>query len=384
MQFPQKCSSVFFLGVFSLMGLFCFSIPAEESKEVKIPSIPEWASSQINETFLRFQEWKGNDEVVVFPLVTDVHSETHRNATANGDPLQIDWSDTKNHVYIAQQAAVVFSADFMVDLGDIGIDRYSDYVPSQPEDLFWRLAAQLRLYQDFTAIPVFFCIGNHDHGPDQFTISSRIYGETFNLPTLRRGIPITTGPNFDYGIYDIPEKRTRVFFLNSSEEGYYGFSKAQLQFLADHLQMSPGWTAVICQHFCVDRSVGVWLSAPHIRANRGEIWTAILKAFLHNEAGSIEGITWNFTQNHDCRLAGCLVGDSHYDNQGNAEGFNNVITQGFGRVLEQNMPKGAVSTPYDPSYETLIDVAVIKPEKRKMKLFRIGAGGLSRDREFSF
>ena len=388
MQSSPKFSSLFILVLSCVNSVvlvfFCYSEAADQHND-PAGQIPVWASDQINETFKRFQSWKGSDQVVVFPMVTDVHSETHRNATANnGDPAQIDWNDTKNHVYIAQQAALIFGADFIVDLGDIGIDRYDDYTPSKPEDLYWRLAAQLRLYQDFTAIPVFFCIGNHDHGPDHFAISNRIYGETFNLPTLRRGVPITTGSDFDYGFYDIPEKTTRVFFLNSSDEGYYGFSREQLQFFADNLRMPPGWTVVICQHFCVDRSVGIWLSAPHIRANRGEIWTAIVKSFLHNQAGSLDGITWDFTQNSDCRLAGCFVGDSHYDNQGNAEGFNNIITQGFGRVLEQNMPEGAINTQYDPGIETLIDVAVIKPKKRELKIFRIGAGSSSRDRVFSF
>ncbi len=372
------------------LGFLCFVffvqvIRGDEAAGREFPPIPDWAENEIEAAYTRFKTWNGNDEdVVVFPIVTDLHSETHRNATVNGDPGKIDWSDTKNHVYIAQQAAVKFGADFMVDLGDIGIDRYTDYVPSKPEDIYWRLAAQLRVYQDFTAVPVFFCIGNHDHGPDQFTISNRIFGETFNLPTLRRGVPIKTGPDFDYGYYDIPKKSTRVFFLNSSDGAYYGFSQEQLQFLADSLRLPSGWTAVICQHFCVDRSIGVWLKASHIRANRGDVWTAILQAFLHNQAGQADGVTWDFTQNSDCRLAGCLTGDSHYDNQGSIDGINHIISQGFGDVLKENMPDGAVNTKFDRLTETLIDVAVIKPGTRELKIFRIGAGGAERDRSFSF
>jgi hypothetical protein len=355
-----------------------------EASDAGLEPIPDWASAQIETTLARFKAWKGNDEVVVFPMIADLHSETHRNATINGSPEKIDWSDSKNHVYIAQQAAVRFGADFMIDLGDIGIDRYDDYTPSSPEDLYWRLAAQLKLYQNFTTVPAFFCVGNHDHGSDRFFISDRVFGETFNLPTLRRGIPIKTGPNFDYGFYDLSEKKTRVFFLNSSDEAYYGFSRAQLQFLADNLRLPPGWTAVICQHFCVDRSIGVWLKASHIRANRGEIWTAILLSFLHNESGEADNVVWDFTRNNDCRLAGCLTGDSHYDNQGTVKGINFVITQGFGDVLEENMPEGAVNTKFDRAYKTLIDVAAIKPSKREMRIFRIGAGGAERDRNFSF
>lgn len=369
--------------------VFCFvvfvgNIVAESTDDTGLKPIPDWAEKEIETTLARFLKWKGDDETVVFPMVTDVHSETYRNATKNGDPKEIDWSDNKNHVYIAQQAAVKFNADCLVDLGDIGIDRYADYVPSKPEDIFWRLAAQLRLYQDFTAVPVLFCIGNHDHGPADFLISDRVFGETFNLPTLRRGVPVKTGRDFDYGYYDISEKKTRVFFLNTSDDSYYGYSCEQLQFFADNLQLPDRWTAVICQHFCVSRSTGIWLSAPHIRANRCEIWEAILQGFLHNQTGELDGVTWDFTNNHDCRLVGSLTGDSHFDNQSTINGVNHVITQGFGAVLEENMPEGAINTKFKSSCQTLIDVAAIKPEKRELRLFRIGAGGAQRDRTSSF
>ncbi len=377
------CWAYLFSAIFFFI-ILAEPITADANDNSELKSIPDWAEKEIESTLTRYLTWKGNDKTVVFPIVTDVHSETHRNATTHGDPCEIDWSDNKNHIYIAQQAAVRFNADFLVDLGDIGIDRYADYVPSKPEDVIWRLAAQLRVYQDFTSLPVLFCVGNHDHGPDQFTISNRVFGEIFNLPTLRRGVPIKTGPDFDYGYYDIPEKTTRVFFLNTSDGAYYGYSREQLQFLADNLRLPLGWTAVICQHFCVNRSVGIWLSAPHIHANRGETWEAILLGFLHSQSGESDGVTWDFTGNRDCRLAGSLTGDSHYDNQGTINGINHVITQGFGTVQEQNMPNGAINTKFDASNQTLVDIAAIKPEKRELKLFRIGAGGVQRDRSFSF
>lgn len=360
------------------------SLMSDEPESPVLTPIPDWAESQIAETLARFQEWRGSDQTVLFPIVTDVHSETHRQGTVNGDPEQLDWSDTKNHIYIAQHAAVAFGADFIADLGDFGIDRYADYVPSTPEDLYWRVAAQLHIYQNFTAVPVLHAIGNHDHGNDHARFSNRVFGETFNVPTFLRGVPIKTDPDFDYGYYDIPEKKTRAFFLNSSDEGYYGYSTAQLQFMADNLRMPEGWTALLCQHFCVERSIGIWNSAPHIRANRGELWTEILRSFLTGTKGESEGVVWDFTGNKDCRLAGCFCGDSHYDNQGKVDGILHVISQGFGDVLPENMPEGAVNTKFDRASCTLIDVVAIKPEKRQIKIFRIGAGGEARDREFDF
>ena len=383
----DKCYFSHWKVLFSLIFYFVLlsaPVSADDPDDRGLKEIPKWAENEIEMTYTRFLEWKGDDETVVFPIVTDVHSETHRNGTVNGDPEEIDWSDNKNHIFIAQRAAARFNADCLVDLGDIGLDRYSDYVPSKPEDVYWRLSTQLRVYQDFTAVPVLFCIGNHDHGPADFFVSDRVFGETFNLPTLRRGVPIKTGPDFDYGYYDLPEKKTRLFFLNTSDDAYYGYSREQLQFLADNLQLSDGWTVVICQHFCVGRSIGIWLSAPHIRANRGDVWEAILQGFLHNQAGETDGVTWDFTNNHDCRLVGSLTGDSHFDNQGTIDGVNYVITQGFGNVLEENMPEGAVNTKFESGNQTLIDVSAIKPAKRELRIFRIGAGGAERDRSFTF
>lgn len=362
-----------------LAFLFTVSISAQEAEEGGLKPIPGWAQSEIDLALARFQEWKGNDEVVAVPLVSDVHSEPRPDPTVNGDPEEPDWSDAKNHIYIAQRAAALFGADFMVDLGDIGMNS------GKPDSVYWRIAAQMRIYQDFTAVPVFFCIGNHDHGPDHAPmVSNRLFGEIFNLPTLRRGVPAVTGPDFDYGYYDLPEKKTRAFFLNTSDGAYYGYSREQLQFLADHLRLPAGWTVVVFQHFCVGTPLGAWKGYEDDHADRDDVWAAIVRGFLHNEAGETDGVTWDFTKNEDCRFAACITGDSHYDNQGTVGEILYVITQGFGGIHPNDMPDDAIKTAFDKSSQTLIDIAAIKPKTRELRIFRIGAGGAGRDRAFTF
>ena len=372
----------FVFPLFSLLipaFLFAVSISAQEADEGGLNPSPDWAQSEIDSTLERFRQWKGDDEVVAVPLISNVHSEPHPDPTINGDPAEPDWSDAKNHIYSAQQAAAQFGADFMVDLGDIGMNS------GKPDSVYWRIAAQMRVYQDFTAVPVFFCIGNHDHGPDHAPmVSSRLFGEIYNLPTLRRGVPVKTGPDFDYGYYDLPEKKVRAFFLNTSDGAYYGYSREQLQFLADHLQLPAGWTVVIFQHFCVGHPLGVWKGYEDTRAKRDEVWADILRGFLHNQAGETDGVTWDFTKNEDCRLVGCITGDSHYDNQGVVGEILHVITQGFGGIHPNDMPDGVVKTVFDKKSQTLIDIAAIKPKTRELKMFRIGAGGAGRDRAFTF
>ena len=38
--------------------------------------VPAWAKREIAMTLARYWAWKGEDESVVFPIVTDVHSKT--------------------------------------------------------------------------------------------------------------------------------------------------------------------------------------------------------------------------------------------------------------------------------------------------------------------
>ena len=57
----------------NLALFFTFFIAAMciQGQEIEIPA---WVDHEVNETFARFNEWRGDDQVVVFPIQTDVHS----------------------------------------------------------------------------------------------------------------------------------------------------------------------------------------------------------------------------------------------------------------------------------------------------------------------
>lgn len=115
------------------------------------------------------------------------------------------------------------------------------------------------------------------------------------------------------------------------------------------------------------------------------IYLALLKAFINKESGNIDDVSWDFTEvDQNCRLIGNLCGDSHFDNSNNNDGINFVISQGCGGVSEENRPEGCVYTQFDKATGMLVDVVAVKPSENKFKLFRIGAGGESRDREFIY
>ncbi len=335
--------------------------------------IPDGITAKIEETYKRFEQWRGTDPVIVFPLMTDIHS------FRPNLPSPPDFNDSKCHLLYGKTAAIKFNADFFADLGDIGLDHPTTH---NPENAQKRLAANLTIYKNFP-LPVLFCMGNHDHNNKSFYISSRDYGEMFNGMTKNKGVPLITGPNSDYGFYDIPGKKCRVFFLNTSDFGYYGFSENQLQFLADNLRLPEGSSAVVLEHYCVP-AIGHWNSFLDTKAQNEKIFIKILEARAANTKGSEKSVHWDFTQSRQVSLVGVICGDSHFDHQTKINGVHYIITQGYGGINPKEASQGSVHLRFDRSKDLLIDVAAIKPDKKIMKIFRIGAGGAERDREFKF
>lgn len=365
---------------------FLTSLRGQESKTTAVPAveIPSWVDTQIDETRTRFEAWRGADSVIVFPIVTDIHAaEPYFSNPPN-------FADTKYHILFAQRAAIRFGADFMADLGDIGFDRDKKWKPSTKEAALHRLEAQVNLYKDFP-LPVLFAMGNHDSGRaygsffSELKMTAEEYGALFNGMIKRRGTPLVTGPGDDYGYYDVPEKKCRVFFLNTSDSGEIGYSAEQLSFLADHLRMPENYCAVILQHICIHPTIGKWRPVRASTIPNGDLCIKILSDFIQGTKGGSENISWDFSSNKGTSLAGVISGHSHFNNQAVIDGINFVITQGYGTISDDNLPEGAdYIKKVDRRSTVLIDVAAIKPDKKEMKIFRIGAGGTDKDRTFHF
>ena len=347
-------------------------------------AVPAWVDQQIGEARARFDAWRGDDEVVVFPIVTDIHAA--RPLFANPP----DFRDTKYHVLFAQRAAHAFQADFLAELGDIGFDRDLKWQPSIKADAELRLEAQRNLFKDF-ALPALFCMGNHDNGRANGALCSELrltpkeYGTMFNGMTKKKGVPLVTSPGEDYGYYDLPGKKCRVFFLNSSDASEAGFSVPQVQFLADNLRLPPGTCAVVLQHRCIHPTIGKWRGNKPGSIKNGELAIKVLAAFRSGEKGEANGVQWDFTGNRDCSLVGSISGDSHFNNQALYHDIHFIITQGYGTVSTKDLPDNVdYVTPVDRTKTMLVDVVAIKPAQRDMMFFRIGARVPERDRAFKF
>lgn len=69
-------------------------------------AIPAWVDAQAQETFARFNAWKGDDVTVVFPVITDVHtSRRERNATELSLGKRSPIRDCSQNLFLTATAA---------------------------------------------------------------------------------------------------------------------------------------------------------------------------------------------------------------------------------------------------------------------------------------
>ncbi len=350
--------------------------PGADADKTPKPTLPDWATAQIDETFARFQEWKGDDVVFSFPTITDVHSPSPK------IEIPINWSDSKTHIFFMKAIGAKFGSDFIADLGDMGLD--SSW--TKPQDVAQaRLKTNALLYAD-SPIPVIFALGNHDHNSSgDYYVTSEEFGATFTAESKRRGLAMQTGPKDDYGFVDFPAKKCRLVFLNTSDEKYYGYSRAQLQFLADSLASTPtDYTVTIIEHFCVLFDIGHWTNCMDSKAFRDKLCMKIFDAFVAGTDGTEDEVSWNFSKRGPGALSCVFHGDSHFDHHAQINGVNYAITQGYGGCDPTKMAPGAVRREFNRGETMLIDVVAVKPEKREVRIFRVGIGGAEADRGFNF
>jgi len=348
---------------------------------------------QIDEAVARYRDWKGSDETVTFTYVTDVHS--YRGGLS--DPP--DYMDTKMHIPLELFTADLVDADFVADLGDMDFDTSGFNV----ENVAARLASELALYGSYRSRPIVFCCGNHDYsyvlkGLTRRPLDSRLFGETFCRLSSRAGFPGFAFGKEDasWGFYDMPAKKVRLFFLNSSDGGYYGHSKEQLDFLVKHASAVPdGWTIFTSHHFTAlpgyvrRRASG---KAPaEGRFPRIDTLAEIEIAMANGWKGGFGDVSWDFSsfKRRDVRFAGAICGDAHEDITAECEGAHCCVSQGYGKFAWERPTslRDLKTVPYEffkLDEQCLFEIVACKTAKRELHVFRVGAGGAKRDREWNY
>lgn len=339
--------------VLFLVFIFSLAVGKGQMKE-----IPAEVKDEIERVYERMVDYIGEDEVVVFPILTDLH------LTSSG---------AYNHIDYAVYADRLMNFDCIVNLGDIGLGvgvNNREQAAGLMRDVYER-------HNQYSGTTLF-VMGNHDlNDGHDYRVNPREWTSRFLVPQARKsGGKLTYQKT--YGYYDIERAKTRLIFLNTSDgdntensANYYNLSEKQLNWLVSSLVFKePGWSVAILSHYCLD-SIGFWKGFPEKMGHREEL-RGIMEAFAAKEKGSVGNVAWNFKSNASHYLVANFCGDSHFDNTVQKNNVRYVITQGYGGVGRQDVPEGGKK--WDRGGSMLIDVVVIKPVKQEFKMFRMGAG----------
>ncbi len=334
--------------------------------------VPEFVMRQAGETFQRYIEWKNGEETLVFPVITDVHTNDR---------------ETYRHVGYLAHTDRLFSYDFMVNLGDIGLNIGS---PHDDAGLSRQIVEWTR--SEMAEFPgVFLYVaGNHDwDGGEGTHLTSKYLSDVFQSPAHRYAdgnMHLVEGTV--YGYYDVPEKRVRMILLNSSATetlsgDYYCYGKKQLDWLTGLLNDTPiGMDVIILSHFMPHR-MGHWKPKHNIPRPATSILTHLLADYVNRRAGGEQEVTWDFTHASGS-LVGVVAGDSHVNNFICDDGVNYFVTQGYGNVGKENMQEGQRRAEFNYRESLCCDVVAVKLKSKEVRVFRIGAGGKEFDQEFTY
>ena len=328
------------------------------AREDKASNNKRFVKPQAKEAFQRFKAWKGKDDVLVFPILTDIHTCGRF---------------SYKHIGYASTVADIFNADFMALLGDIGLNTYPATVNAEyAQSIVDNTRDNMLKYKGMWL----FSPGNHDWdaGEGRYYTEEEL-SEIFQQPWQEKGGKnLHLMPGKTYGWYDIPQKNFRIIFLNSEAtrtkgEYYYCYGDEQLAWLDGLLEATPeGMNVLLLSHW-MPQPMGVWNAVSLTRVGK-EPYNKITD-LLASYAGKIN-------------LVGLFTGDSHVNNYTKKDGVNYYITQGYGWVSPDVMIPGQKHAVFDYRESLCIDVVAVKPATREVHTFRVGAGGPDFDYTFTY
>lgn len=332
--------------------------PMLEKRAWKKANSHQYVKPQVREALKRYQAWKGADETVCYVILTDVHTAGRY---------------TYLHYGYAAEAAKAFGADFMVNLGDIGLNAYPATVDAvYAKSVIDNTQAQMLKYDGIWL----YAAGNHDWDAGEGAFNSdQFLSDTFQKPWQERaGENLHLTPGKVYCYYDIPEKGLRVILLNSTGTGtqegqYYVFDEPQMQWLEALLSETPADLDVLVMCHFMPHPLGRWT-------------TSNLPEYTQESNARVMGILADYAKDH--QLVGLVTGDAHVNMHAVQDGVNYYISQGYGWVVPDLMLEGTQHAFFDYTETLCVDVVAIKPATNEVHTFRIGAGGSSYDYEFKY
>ena len=325
-----------------------------ENPEYKIP---DFVVPQVTEAHERYMEWKGDDETVIFPIFTDVHSHT----------------DTRfHHIGYVAETSDIWGYDFMLCLGDIGINLGPAHISKDiTTTIMTKVSDEMKKFPGvFLYTP-----GNHDWDAGEGEINSQErFQEMFQKPGLEKaGANLHLTPGKVYHYYDIPEKNFRIILLNScgtctKEDMYYVFDDEQVEWFKNLVGETPEEMSILVACHYMPHPSGRWHNtpAPYNLASNERMMDVLAEL------------------KKDHNIIGLFCGDSHFNMHEVDRDVNYFITQSMGYCTKEQLMPGTRRADVDLKESLCCDVIAVKPAKGEVHTFRIGAGGAEFDYQFTY
>ncbi len=332
-------------------------LPRDYGCDVPEYKIPDFVVPQVTEAYNRYKEWKGDDETVAFPIFTDVHAHTDYRF---------------RHIGYVAETSDIWNYDFMLSLGDIGINLGPAHVS---RDIATTIMNKTR--DEMLKFPGVFLFtpGNHDWDAGEGTFNSEErFQEIFQKPGLEKAngnLHLTPGKVYHY--YDIPEKNFRVILLNSSGTGtqngtYYIFDDEQVEWFKNLVNETPAEMSIfVCCHY-MPHPNGRWHNTP--------------ADYTLQSNERMMDVLAELKKSHN--IIGLFCGDSHFNMYEVDRNVNYFVTQSLSCCSKKDLMPGTKRADLNLDESLSCDVIAIKPEKGEVHTFRIGSGGADYDYVFNY
>lgn len=334
----------------------------------------------------------------VIPFFTDLHISCEADKSVE----EIAASAAKIRKHLA--CFNILAEKIPIDVCVYGGDYLNNSAQTKKEAaLNGHAAVKSLINQTNNAIPVFITKGNHDDNTmysdykNGYIDSEQIY-RTIADKDAKLSCRDTDYIEKMYGYYDIPNKKIRVFMLNSDDlptsvsadnklsyggQNDSGFSQEQLKFVADNLVFTEkGWQVIFFSHHPLRNFTNADTEADGYTCNAvtashgGNAMLELILAFKNKQKGTIKNNTANFvaavdydfTENKSDTIIACVCGHTHVYCHKETDGIHYIAT----RAIYGHPTYSYISTSY---------YIVIDRVKKKIKLIANGDGD---DHEYDY
>ena len=294
---------------------------------------------------------------VIIPFLTDLHITCTEGKTP--EDMAKEAAKIRRHIACYNLLAQEFDFDLCAYGGD-----YLNNSSQTNKDTALNAHKAVRILMDAadSSIPSIIGKGNHDDNT-MYTDYKNGYVDSQNLYKLvtgkdaRKSQRDTEYLERSYGYFDIPNKKVRVFMLNSDDvptsvtsdnkllyggQNNSGFSQEQIQFVAEHLIFEEsGWQVLFFSHHPLktfeneDTEASGYTCSGVTSTHGGKAMLDLITGFKNKEKGSVKNavadfeisVEYDFTANKSSTVIASICGHTHVYCHKQEDGIHYIATR---------------------------------------------------------